>query len=81
VRSMPDVYLWKVTVKLESVNTEEVLSRSIKGELPHLAEDIGDSVLVKDILEEARRAYHVGKTDPAQQPLPGLDQENEVKEP
>jgi hypothetical protein len=67
---MADTYLWKVTVRLESVNTGEVLSRSIKGELPHLAEDIGDSVLVKDVLEEARRAYHTGKTDPAQQPLP-----------
>ena len=78
---MPDVYLWKVTVRLESVNTEEVLLRSIKGELHHLAEDIGSPELVKDVLEEARRAYHVGKTDPAQQPLPGLDQENEVREP
>jgi hypothetical protein len=67
---MADTYLWKVTVKLESVNTEEVLARSIKGELPHLAEDIGSPELVKDILKEACRAYHTGKTDPAQQPLP-----------
>jgi len=75
---MADVYLWKVTVRLESVNTEEVLTRSIKGELPHLADDIGDSVLVKDVLEEARRAYHVGKTDPAQQPLKvDFDQDND----
>jgi len=70
---MPDKYLWKVTVRLESGNTEEVLTRSIKGELSHEAEDIGDPGLVKAVLEEAHRAYKTGKTDPAQQPL-DLDQ-------